>query len=204
MTIILPPCIQKAAKARDHEALDEIFEYFNTYGTEGLEPVLWSIGYLDFNNYNSKKLSAMSQISSASHFPCTVFEKPEHLSKYCSEADMSNCPLRNPVTKARMLIKEVSIVPGEYPLTATIKITLHNGREFIIENMTYLPTNTYDFYAAVARQFKTWYSELHKGYKFPDILTISDDDFVELLMEISTMKSVEVDSNEPDVTAMHT
>jgi len=169
----LPPCVKAASLARDADALDEIFAYLNTYATrEERDAVLWTIGYYDLTNYNQRKLTAEAQISSAGHFPCTPFEKPKHLSKYCQR---DKCPLKDPATRVRMMIKSIRLEPSELPLAANMVVELRNGKVFVLENQTFIATDAHTFFQMAARRFIDWFSRTHKGYQYPDILGISEE-----------------------------
>jgi len=181
MSDFIPPCIKAAVAARDIDALDEIFSYFHTYGTKNMEPVLWSIGYFTFDNYNNKKLTAKTLIRSSSNFLCTILEKPAYLSKYCP----GSCPLRtNPKLRLIMMIKSIEISRGDYTASATLTIRLNDGSTFVARNMAFYPTDTTPFFKTVARRFQQWYSKTHHGKEFPDVLPIKDEELADLLRQL--------------------
>lgn len=175
----IPPCIKIATSMRDMDALDEIFSYFHTYGTEKLEPVLWTIGYLTLDNYEQKKLTALAQIQNVKHFPCTPVEKPPILSKYCP----GECPLKDPVFRLELMIEEISLTNGDYRLSANLTIKLKDGSVFQVRNMTFIPTNTTPFFTMVARQFSKWFSKTHHGVEYPDFIAMSEAELANFLRE---------------------
>lgn len=183
MSIILPPCVKKAAASRDTEALDDIFSYLRSYAdAETKEAVLWSIGYYDLINYNQRKLTANAQINSAPFFVCTPLEKPAHLAKYCTPEDEAKCPLKDPLTKFDMLIESVYLTYSVQDSVATLEINLRDGTKFVRKNAVYHPFNDAPFWDFSINKFLEWYIETH-GREFPDYIVPKPGEFKKLLFK---------------------
>jgi len=148
----LPPCIKAAASARDTDALDDIFAYFHTFGEEGLEPVLWGIGYLSLDNYEGRKNSALGMIKTSKPLMCFA-EKPVHLGKYCDEA----CPLKDPVAWLEVAVKQVYLTPGILPTSRHLVVEFHGGEIFKSGDKVFLFYNPDPFLENVAKEFKDWF-----------------------------------------------
>ena len=165
----LPPCIRRAVESKDEDAFEEILAYFKTYGTEHLDAVMWSLGKYTIDTYSTRRLTILSQVQSAGHFPCTPVEKPPMLSKYCTPEDAMQCPLVNPTTRVKMMVEQVLVEPGDYSMSATAIIKLKDGNTFVDENITFYPNAPILFFTVVARDFKRWYSVVYKGTNYPDL-----------------------------------
>ena len=191
MTLILPPCVKKAAAARDSEAYDEIFSYLRCFADhETREAVLWSIGYYDLSNYQHRKLTAEAQIRSAPIFVCTPLEKPEHLAKYCTTEDEAECPLRDPLTKFEMLIESVYLKPDYRWRVATLEVHLRDGTVFRRVNGVYTPPRDAPFWRRSAEMFAIWYEDTHRG-KYPDFVYPDVDELAAFLMKKAVVVGVE-------------
>lgn len=181
MSSTIPPCVRKAVIARDQDALDEIFSYLRSFGDDkDVDSLLWSVGYYDFANYQQKRLTAKAQIRSAPFFICSIVEKPQHLSKYCTKEDEANCPLKDGVTKFDMLIKDVFLYHEPGRPYATLEVVLKDGTVFRRINGTYGLLDASSFWEATTERFINWYMETHKG-KYPDVFIVDKDAVKKLL-----------------------
>lgn len=166
----LPPCIKAAASARDTDALDDIFAYFHTFGEEGLEPVLWSIGYLSLDNYEGRKNSALGMIKTSKPLMCFA-EKPVHLGKYCDEA----CPLKDPKVWLVLTIKRVYLTQGILPTSRHLVAEFVGGEVFKSGDKVFLFYNPDPFLRNVSREFRDWFRE-----KFGINLPLRNEDISEV------------------------
>lgn len=203
--IKLPPCVKKAISVRDKEVLDEVFSFLRSYADdEAREAVLWGIGYYDLSNYQQRKLTAEAQINSAPFFICSIIEKPEHLSKYCTPEDEKTCPLRDDLTKLDMLIESVYLYHEEGRSYATLEVDLKDGTTFRRVNGTYGLLNPAPFWEVSAERFIEWYMATHRG-KYPDVVRVETEDVVKLLkrrvvrMEVGQNASPMHQANAPEL-----
>jgi len=181
----VPPCIDKAVKARDTEAMDEIFSYLKTFAdNETREAVLWAIGYYTLDNYQQKKITAENRMRVAETFMCSADRKPTVLGKYCTEEDMAKCPLRDPRQKLRAMIAEVLITPGQFPMSSDVIIKLKNGAKFVIYNKTFVPTNTWPAFKNIAQRFIGWMLQTHGSGLGISPTEITVEDVAELLRDL--------------------
>lgn len=191
--MLLPPCIKKAVAARDDTVLEEIFEYLHTYADDNTkDAVLWSMGYYNIYEYNRRKLTADAQIRSAQHFPCTPFEKPEGLSKYCNEEDEKSCPLKDPVVKLSLLVSNIIATPSPDLPLLNITIKLKDDTEFRLKNIHYSTTDLSGMWVTVAEQFLVWYSKTHYGYSMPDAIPLSVEEVAAFFMNRAMREVAEV------------
>jgi len=152
----IPPCLKRALKANpDMEPqalLEDILALHHTFGEEGLEPVLWSIGYFTLDNYESKKNTAVGMMKTAS--PAFCFdEPPENLKEFCEE----NCPLKSPEIWLDNAIKQVYILPGTIPTSAVLVVEFKGGEIFKSEERMYLPFDATPFFESAAYEFLEWF-----------------------------------------------
>jgi len=162
----LPPCIKAATSVRDRDVLDDVFAYFHTFGMEGFEPTLWSIGYLSLDNYEARKNSALGMVKTSRPLFCFA-ERPSRLGKYCDEA----CPLTNPTTWLERVVKQLYLTPGMLPTSRHLVVEFHGGEIFKSGDKVFIFYNPDPFLENVAREFKEWFSARF-GIKLP--LTVKE------------------------------
>lgn len=194
MSLIVPPCIKKAVSAKDEDAVDEIFSYLHSYADDATrDAVLWSIGYYDLANYQQRKLTAEAQIRSAPFFICSPFEKPEHLSKYCTPDDEATCPLRDPAKKLELLVYAVYFYHEAGRPFATLEVHLRDGTVFRRVNGSYGLNNSWPFWEVSAERFLDWYSKTHRG-RYPDVIPLDVDEVAQFLMSKAVRLEVSADA----------
>lgn len=162
----LPPCIKRIVASKDLTYLDEIMSYFHTFGTEGFEPVLWSIGYLTLDSYDQKKSSAIGMMKAAEPLVCPL-KVQEPLKKFCGD-----CPLRQSIKWLDRAVKQVYLTPGVIPTSRVLVVEMHDGLIYHSGDFAFNPTNTSIFLSNVAQDFSVW---LRRTYGFsPDAKDIAN------------------------------
>jgi len=181
---MLPPCIEKAVEAKDVDAFEEILSYIKSYATdEETNAILWSIGYYNLENYNRKKATLQVQLMATPHFPCTPFEKPRHLSQYCTPKDERACPLRDGREKLNRLVKEVSLKFYEDRPLLRFTVKLKDGATFTADKVHYTSSADEDLWLSLAGRFIEWYSNTHHGYEFPDAIPLPTEAVAKFFIE---------------------
>jgi len=123
----LPECIKDAISARDEEALDDLLSFFRTFGSEKLEPTLWSLGYYSFDTYEQRKRGIQAMLSTAPLFSCPFGAEPEHLKKYCTEERRKACPYANPFEAFKRMLKSAHLERTDLPVARYLVVEFRFG-----------------------------------------------------------------------------
>jgi len=157
----VPPCVRALIKTEGAEALDNILSYYRTFGTDGLEPVLWEVGYFTLDTYAQRREAVRQLLTTVPPALCFSDKVPDGLKANCSK----DCPLRNPKVWLARAVKSAKLSPGLIPVSRVLTVEMHDGSVFVSSDTVFSVTDPLLFLQNVAEEFIDWF-EARYGVTF--------------------------------------